>query len=231
MKFTHLHTHSHYSLLDGLAKIDDLIHRAQELGMDSLALTDHGVMYGALELYQKAQKAGIKPVIGVEAYVASKSRFDKTPSLDNKRNHLILLAKNETGYKNLVKLTTKAHLEGFYYKPRMDKELLREHSEGLIATSACIAGEVSQAILQKDMKKAEQVIHEFQEIFGKENYYLELEDHPTLEGQTMINNALIELGKTTGAPVVAANDIHYVMKEDDKIQDILLCIQMNKTVQ
>jgi len=232
MKFTHLHTHSHYSLLDGLAKIDDLVHRAGELGMDSLAITDHGVMYGALEMYQKAQKAGIKPVIGVEAYVAPKSRFDKTPTLDTRRNnHLILLAKNNTGYKNLVKLTTLAHLEGFYYKPRMDKEILRQYSEGIIATSACIAGEVSQAILEKDIKKAEEIIREFQEIFGKENYYLELEDHPTLEGQTMINNALIELSKKTGAPVVAANDIHYVYKEDDKIQDILLCIQMNKTVQ
>lgn len=231
MKFTHLHTHSHYSLLDGLAKIDDLLSCAEELEMDSIAITDHGVMYGALELYQKAKYKNIKPIIGVEAYVASKSRFDKTPSIDNRRNHLILLAKNNIGYKNLVKLTTLAHLEGFYYKPRMDKEILRKYSEGIIATSACIAGEVSQAILEKDMKKAEKVINEFQEIFGKENYYLELEDHPTLEGQTIINNALIELSKKTGAPVVAANDIHYVYKEDDKIQDILLCIQMNKTVQ
>ncbi|MDD2247575.1 MAG: DNA polymerase III subunit alpha [Proteiniphilum sp.] len=231
MKFTHLHTHSHYSLLDGLAKIDDLVNRAGELGMDSLAVTDHGVMYGALELYQKAKKAGIKPVIGVEAYVASRSRLDKTPSIDNKRNHLILLAKNEVGYKNLVKLTTLAHLEGFYYKPRMDKEILRQYSEGIIASSACIAGEVSQAILENDLKKAERVINEFQEIFGKENYYLELQDHPDLEGQTKVNNALVELSKTTGARVVAANDIHYVYKDDDKIQDILLCIQMNKTVQ
>jgi len=231
MKFTHLHTHSHYSLLDGLAKIDDLVNRAGELGMDSLAVTDHGVMYGALELYQKAKKAGIKPVIGVEAYVASRSRLDKTPSIDNKRNHLILLAKNEVGYKNLVKLTTLAHLEGFYYKPRMDKEILRQYSEGIIASSACIAGEFSQAILENDLKKAERVINEFQEIFGKENYYLELQDHPNLEGQTKVNNALIELSKTTGAQVVAANDIHYVYKDDDKIQDILLCIQMNKTVQ
>jgi DNA polymerase-3 subunit alpha len=232
MKFTHLHTHSHYSLLDGLAKIDDLLARAADLGMDSLAITDHGVMFGALEFYQKAKYKGIKPIIGVEAYVAPKSRFDKTPTLDTRRNnHLILLCKNEEGYKNLVKLTTLAHLEGFYYKPRMDKEILRQYSKGLIASSACIAGEVSQAILEKDMKKAEKVINEFQEIFGKENYYLELEDHPTLEGQNTINNALIELSKKTGAPLVAANDIHYVYPEDDKIQDILLCIQMNKTVQ
>lgn len=231
MKFTHLHTHSHYSLLDGLAKIDDLLARTADLGMDSLAITDHGVMFGALEFYQKAKYKGIKPIIGVEAYVASKSRFDKTPGIDNKRNHMILLAKNEEGYKNLVKLTTLAHLEGFYYKPRMDKEILRQYSKGVIATSACMAGEVPQAILDKDMKKAEKVIYEFQEIFGKENYYLELEDHPTLEGQNTINNALIELSKITGAPLVAANDIHYVYPEDDKIQDILLCIQMNKTVQ
>jgi DNA polymerase-3 subunit alpha len=232
MKFTHLHTHSHYSLLDGLAKIDDLLARASELGMDSLAITDHGVMFGALEFYQKAKYKNIKPIIGVEAYVAPKSRFDKTPTLDTRRNnHLILLCKNEIGYKNLVKLTTLAHLEGFYYKPRMDKELLRQYSEGIIATSACMAGEVSQAILDKDLPKAEKAIREFQEIFGKENYYLELEDHPTLEGQNTINNALIELSAKTGAPLVAANDIHYVSKEDDKIQDILLCIQMNKTVQ
>lgn len=231
MKFTHLHNHSHYSLLDGLAKIDDLVNRAAELGMDSLALTDHGVMFGAIEFYQKAKAKGIKPIIGVEAYVASKSRFDKTPSIDNRRNHLILLAKNETGYKNLVKLTTLAHLEGFYYKPRMDKEILRQYSEGLIASSACMAGEVSQAILQKDLKKAEKIIHEFQEIFGKDNYYLELQDHPALEGQTTINNALIELSQKTGAPLIAANDIHYIYPEDDKVQDILLCIQMNKTVQ
>ena len=231
MKFTHLHNHSHYSLLDGLAKIDDLVNRTAELGMDSLALTDHGVMFGALEFYQKAKAKGIKPIIGTEAYVASKSRFDKMQSIDNKRNHLILLAKNEEGYKNLVKLTTLAHLEGFYYKPRMDKEILRQYSKGLIASSACIAGEVSQAILQKDLKKAERVINEFQEIFGKENYYLELQDHPKIEGQTMINNALIELSKITGAPLIAANDIHYVKEEDAKVQDILLCIQMNKTVQ
>lgn len=233
MKFTHLHTHSHYSLLDGLAKIDDLLARASELGMDSLAITDHGVMFGALEFYQKAKYKNIKPIIGVEAYVAPKSRFDKTPTLENTRrnNHLILLAKNETGYKNLVKLTTLAHLEGFYYKPRVDKEILRQYSEGVIASSACIAGEVAQAILDKDMKKAEKVIYEFQEIYGKENYYLEIQPHPQLEGQNAVNNALIELSKKTGAPLVATNDIHYVYPEDDKIQDILLCIQMNKTVQ
>src|SRR5680860_519745 len=230
MKFTHLHTHSHYSLLDGLAKIDDLLKRAQELEMDSLALTDHGVMYGAIEFYQKAKKYNIKPIIGVEAYVAKNSRHDKNPGLDDKRNHLILLAKNDIGYKNLIKLTTSAHIEGFYYKPRIDKTLLKEHAEGLIGTSACMGGEISQAILAKDLEKAEKVINEFQEIFGKDNFYLELEDHLSLQGQKEINDALIKLSEKTKAPLVAANDIHYINKEDDKAQDILLCIQMNRTI-
>lgn len=230
MKFTHLHTHSHYSLLDGLAKIDDLISRAGELGMDSLALTDHGVMYGIVEFYQKAKAKNIKPILGVEAYVATNSRLDKNPGMDDKRNHLILLAKNETGYKNLIKLTTSAHLEGFYYKPRIDKEILRQNSEGVIATSACMAGEVSQAILSDNFEKAEKIVREFQEIFGKDNFYLELQDHPKLKGQDKINKGLIELAGKTGSPLVAANDIHYINSQDDKAQDILLCIQMNRTV-
>ncbi|MEA1937079.1 MAG: DNA polymerase III subunit alpha [Patescibacteria group bacterium] len=230
MKFTHLHTHSHYSLLDGLAKIDDLINRAGELGMNSLALTDHGVMYGAVEFYQKAKAKNIKPIIGMEAYVAINSRFDKNPTVDNKRNHLLLLAKNNLGYKNLVKLTTLAHLEGFYYKPRIDKEILRKYSEGIIASSACMAGEIPRMILAGKLDKAENAIKEFQEIFGKKNFYLELQDHPNLKGQNEINDNLIKLSKKTGAPLIAANDIHYINKEDDKAQDILLCIQMNRTV-
>jgi len=230
MKFTHLHTHSHYSLLDGLAKIDDLVDRAKELNMDSLALTDHGVMYGAVEFYQKAKAKNIKPIIGMEAYVAINSRHDKNPAVDNKRNHLLLLAKNNLGYKNLIKLTTLAHLEGFYYKPRVDKEILRKYSEGIIASSACMAGEIPRAILAGKLDKAEKIIGEFQEIFGKENFYLELEDHLSLKGQDEINNTLIKLSKKTGAPLIAANDIHYIKKEDDKAQDILLCIQMNRIV-
>lgn len=230
MKFTHLHTHSHYSLLDGLAKIDDLLDRAKELGMDSLALTDHGVMYGAIEFYQKARARNIKPIIGIEAYVATNSRHGKSPGIDDKRNHLILLAKNETGYKNLIKLTTLAHLEGFYYKPRIDKEILRKHSEGIIATSACMAGEIPRTILANNIGKTERVIREFQEIFGKENFYLELEDHPNLRGQKEINENLIKLSRKTAACLIAANDIHYINKEDDKAQDILLCIQLNKTI-
>ena len=230
MKFTHLHTHSHYSLLDGLAKIDDLVDKAVELNMDSLALTDHGVMYGAVEFYQKAKAKNIKPIIGMEAYVATGSRHDKNAGIDDKRNHLILLAKNETGYKNLIKLTTSAHLEGFYYKPRIDKELLREHSEGIIASSACIAGEVPRAVLSGDLKKAEKIIGEFQEIFGKENFYLEIQHHPSFKEQEIVNKALIGLSETTGALLIAANDVHYINAEDDKAQDILMCIQMNRTV-
>jgi DNA polymerase III subunit alpha len=230
MKFTHLHTHSHFSLLDGLAKIDDLLDRAQEFEMDSLALTDHGVMYGAIEFYQKAKKRDIKPILGVEAYVASDSRHSKSPGVDDKRNHLILLAKNEIGYKNLIKLTTSAHLEGFYYKPRIDKELLKECSEGLIGSSACMAGEIPQAIISKGVSASEKIIREFQEIFGKENFYLEIQDRPTIKEQSVINSGLIELSRKTGAPLIATNDIHYLKKEDDKAQDILMCIQMNRTV-
>lgn len=198
--------------------------------MDSLALTDHGVMYGAVEFYQKAKAKNIKPIIGMEAYVAINSRRDKNPTVDNKRNHLLLLAKNNLGYKNLIKLTTLAHLEGFYYKPRVDKEILKKYSEGIIASSACMAGEIPRAILAGKLDKAEKAIGEFQEIFGKENFYLELEDHSSLKGQDEINDNLIKLSKKTGAPLIAANDIHYINKEDDKAQDILLCIQMNRTV-
>jgi DNA polymerase-3 subunit alpha len=198
--------------------------------MDSLALTDHGVMYGAVEFYKKAKAKNIKPIIGVEAYVAVNSRHSKNPGVDDKRNHLILLAKNQTGYKNLMKLTTLAHLEGFYYKPRIDKEILKKHSQGIIATSACITGEIPQAILAQNVQKAKEIIKEFQEIFGKENFYLELQDHPKLKGQNEINNTLIELSKKTKAPLIAANDIHYLNTQDDKAQDILMCIQLNKTV-
>ncbi len=230
MKFTHLHTHSHYSLLDGLAKIDDLLDRAGELNMDSLALTDHGVMYGAVEFYQKAKEKNIKPIIGMEAYVATNSRHSKNAGVDDKRNHLILLAKNQTGYKNLIKLTTLSHLEGFYYKPRVDKEILQKYSEGIIATSACIAGEIPRAVIANNLEKAEKLIREFQEMFGKENFYLELGDNPSIKEQSIANDALIKLSQKTGAPLTAANDVHYINKEDDKAQDILLCIQMNKTV-
>ena len=176
-KFVHLHVHSHYSLLDGLGKIDDLLARAKELGMDSIALTDHGTMHGTVEFFQKAKEAGVKPIIGCEMYVAPGGMENKRPHLDDKRYHLILLAENEQGYKNLVKLVTEAHLRGFYYKPRIDKEFLARHSKGLIATSACIAGEVANCVLANDLAKARGAIKEYQNIFGRDNFFLEISHH------------------------------------------------------
>jgi len=232
MTFTHLHTHSHYSLLDGLAKIDDLLDRAIELKMDALALTDHGTMYGIVEFYQKAVKKGIKPIIGVEVYIAPNGMHSKIPKIDEKRYHLLLLAKDNTGYKNLIKLTSLAHLEGFYYKPRIDKNLLKKYSAGLIGTSACIAGEIPGKILSGDLDQAEKIALEYKKIFGPDNFFLELESHPNIENQQQIivNKNLIKLSKKLNIPLVAANDIHYIRKEDAAAQDILLCIQMNKQV-
>ncbi|MBI2640401.1 MAG: PHP domain-containing protein, partial [Candidatus Sungbacteria bacterium] len=224
-KFTHLHVHSHYSLLDGLAKIDELVSRAAELGMDSLALTDHGNLYGAIEFYEKAKKAGIKPIIGVEAYIAYERMQDRRPGIDDKRYHLTLLAQNNEGYQNLIKLVTKSHLEGIYYKPRMDKDALREHSRGLIALSGCFAGETARAIQNRKPDQAERIVREYQEIFGKDNFYLELGAHFNYEDQKVINEGLEALSKKTGAQLVAANDIHYVRPEDAEAQDILVSVQ------
>ncbi len=230
-KFTHLHVHSHYSLLDGLTKIDQLIKRAKELDMDSLALTDHGVLYGAIEFYQKAKKAGIKPIIGAELYIAPEGRHFKRPNVDKKRWHLIVLAKNKIGYHNLIQLITRAHLEGFYYKPRVDKGLLKEHAEGLVAMSACLGGEIAKTVLGGDIKKAEKVALEYQDIFGQGNFYLELLPHHNLEGQTEVNKALKEISKKTGIPLVATNDVHYINPEDAEAQEILMCIQTNHTIE
>ncbi len=228
--FVHLHVHSHYSLLDGLAKIDELLDRAKELGMDALALTDHGVLYGAIEFYQKAKERGIKPIIGCEMYLAPNGRENKRPKIDDVRHHLILLAKNETGYKNLMKLVTIAHLEGFYYKPRIDKSVLREHSEGLIGLSACIEGEVPAMALAGKMDAAEQAAREHEEIFGKGNFYLELQDHPRYPDQKIANASLVEISRRTGIPLVATTDMHYVHPDDKAAQDILLCVQTNRKV-
>jgi DNA polymerase III subunit alpha len=228
--FTHLHVHSHYSLLDGLAKIDELLDRAQELGMNSLAITDHGVLYGAIEFYEKARKKGIKPIIGCEMYLAPNGRKNKRPKIDDVRHHLILLSKNETGYKNLMKLVTLAHLEGFYYKPRIDKEILREYSEGLIGLSACIEGEVPSMVLSGRMEEAEKSAREYEEIFGKDNFYLELQHHARFPNQKIANDGLIEISKRTGIPLVATTDLHYVNLDDAPIQDILLCVQTNRKV-
>lgn len=225
MKFTHLHVHSHYSLLDGLAKIDELINRAGALGMDSLAITDHGSLYGAIAFYQKAKSAGIKPIIGVEMYIANNRMRDMRPGVDDKRYHLTVLAATTKGYKNLIKLVTKSHLEGFYYKPRVDKELLREYSSGLIALSGCFNGEIPRAIQLKRPDRAEQLIGEYQEIFGKENFYLEIMPHFNFPDQRMTNETLAGLSKKTGARLVATNDIHYVRSDDAEAQDILVSVQ------
>lgn len=226
--FTHLHVHSHYSLLDGLSKIDDLIGAAKKQGMDALALTDHGVMYGAIEFYKKARAAGIKPIIGEEVYIAPYGYLSKTRPEDKTRRHLILLAKNNEGYKNLVTLTTKAHLEGFYYKPRIDRELLKTYSNGLLALSGCLNGEISHLITQGNNKEALELALIYQEIFGKGNFYLELQRHPRLKNQEVVNQGLIEISKKTSIPVVASADIHYLHIGDQRAQEILVAINTKK---
>lgn len=224
MRFTHLHTHSHYSLLDGLPKIDQMVERVKELGMDSLALTDHGNIYGAVEFYKKAKEKGIKPIIGIEMYQAFEGYRQERPNIDDKRYHLILLVKNKIGYKNLVKLITHSYLEGFYYKPRIDEELLKEYSEGLIATSACLQGKVARLILANKIAEAKEQALKFQEIFGRGNFYLELQHHPNIPNQKKVNRALIDISKKTGMPLVATTDSHYLKKEDAEAQDILMLI-------
>ena len=230
-EFVHLHVHSHYSLLDGLAKIDDLVKMAKEYEMSALALTDHGNMYGAIEFYKKCKKAGIKPIIGSEVYVAFESRHDKRPGIDNKRYHLVLLAKNEIGYKNLIKLVTLSNLEGYYYKPRIDKEILRKYHEGLIGLTACLAGEVPKAILnESDLKRAEKVALEYEEMFGKGNFYLEIGHHPTISEFNILNEKMPLLSKKTGVPLVATQDVHYIKSTDNVAHDTLVAIQTNSTL-
>ncbi len=230
MSFVHLHNHSHYSLLDGLTKLDEMIDYAKEQGSSAVALTDHGTMYGVIEFYQKAKKAGIKPIIGVECYLAANSRHDKNVKDDARSFHLVLLAKNETGYNNLIKLVSIAHLEGFYYKPRIDWELLEKYSEGLIALTACLAGEIPRLIRSGKIEEAKKRILEYDKLFGRGNFYLEIQDHPELEDQEKVNKELIKLSKETGVPLVATNDTHYLKKEDDVAQDILLCLQNKKKI-
>jgi len=223
-KFTHLHVHSHYSLLDGLPKIDDILNRLEELKMDACALTDHGVLYGAVEFYKKAIKKGIKPIIGSEVYLARERMTDKRPNIDDLRYHLVLLVKNEQGYKNLVKLITKAHLEGFYYKPRIDENLLSTYSSGLIALSACLQGKIPRLILAKKYDAAMETAIRYQQIFGKDNFYLEIQHHPNSQEQKKVNKYLIDLSKKLNIPLVATNDVHYLRPEDAEAQDILMLI-------
>jgi len=228
MKFTHLHVHSHYSLLDGLAKIDQLLDACQELKMPSIALTDHGSMYGVVEFYQKAKKRGIRPIIGSELYLAPEGMDQRRPNIDNKFYHLIVLVKNKEGYRNLVQMTTKAYLEGFYYKPRIDKELLKKHTSGLIGLSGCISGEIPKAIINGDLEEAEKLALEYKKIFGRGNFYLELQHHPGLKEQEPVNEALIKIGQKHKIPLVATNDVHYIKSEDSEAQDVLMGIQTDK---
>ncbi|MBI3290716.1 PHP domain-containing protein, partial [Candidatus Falkowbacteria bacterium] len=229
MSFVHLHTHSHYSLLDGLSKVDELVKKAKDLGMPALALTDHGVMHGLVEFYKKAKAAGIKPILGVEAYVARNGHQNKRPKIDDNPYHLILLAKNNTGYKNLIKLITIAHLEGFYYRPRIDFLLLEKYHEGLICTSACLQGEVAKNITNGDEKKAEETAKRYLELFGEGNYYLEVQNHPTIKAQAEVNEKVFGLAKRLSIPVVATCDSHYLNFDDAYAQDALVCIQTKKT--
>ena len=224
MKFTHLHVHTQYSLLDGLPKIDQLLDYAKSLQMDSLAITDHGVLYGAVEFFKKAKAKGIKPIIGCEAYLAYESMYQKRPHIDDKKYHLVLLVKNETGYRNLVKLITKAHLEGFYYKPRIDEELLFENCEGLIALSACLQGKIPKFIIANKFDEAQKLAQKYNYYFGKGNFYLELQHHPNIPEQKKVNKALIEISRKFKIPLVATNDAHYLKPEDAKAQDILMLI-------
>ncbi|MCK5096301.1 MAG: DNA polymerase III subunit alpha [Candidatus Pacebacteria bacterium] len=222
--FIHLHTHSHYSLLDGLSKVDDLIARAKKNKMPALAITDHGNMYGAIEFYKKAKDAGIKPILGVEAYMAVGSRHDKNPGIDNKRFHLTLLAKNNTGYKNLIRLVTLSNTEGFYYKPRMDKEILRKYASGIVCLSGCFSGEVARALREGQDGKAESVAKEYQEIFGKENFFIEIEHHPKIENFNENKQKLIALAKRLDMPLVGTQDSHYIDPDDAHAQDVLIAI-------
>lgn len=230
MGFTHLHVHTEFSLLDGSCKIKEIVARAKELGMDSLAITDHGVMYGAIDFYKAAKEVGIKPIIGCEVYVAPGSRFNKEAGQsEDKYHHLVLLAENNQGYANLMKIVSKGFIDGFYYKPRVDYEVLREYHEGIIALSACLAGEVQRYLARGFYEEGKKSALMYQDIFGKGNYFLELQDHGIPE-QKMVNNSLLRMSKELDIELVATNDVHYINAEDAVAHDILLCIQTSKKV-
>jgi DNA polymerase III subunit alpha len=224
--FVHLHVHTAYSLLDGAIRLPDLVQRVQELEMPAVAITDHGNLFGVLEFYEKMRAAGIKPLLGCELYVAPASRFDRKGKGDH--HHLVVLAMDQVGYRNLVRLVTQAHLEGFYYKPRVDKELLQEHNAGLIALSSCLHGEVARHLLADDPKGAEAAAREYAEIFPH-RFYLEAQANDLPE-QAKVNEALLELAPKWNLPLVATNDCHYLRPEDARAHDVLLCIQTGKTV-
>jgi DNA polymerase-3 subunit alpha len=229
--FTHLHVHSHYSLLDGLGKTELLLQRAKELGMKSMGLTDHGVMYGIVDFVRKAKDFDIKPIIGVEAYLAPNGHKKKRGKIDANPRHVTLLAQNITGYKNLIQLTTKAHLEGYYYKPRIDYKLLKKHSEGLIVLSGCLNGDVARAIVEKRLEDANKIIEWSIDVVGRDRLYLEVQHHPTIPEQQIVNEILISLSKKYRLPLVATCDSHYINSDDAEAQDVLLCVQTGRVVQ
>ncbi len=229
MSFVHLHVHSEYSLLDGACRIEPMLEKIKSMGQSTVAITDHGVMYGVIDFYKAAKKHGIKPVIGCEVYVAPRSRFDKVHGIDNERYHLILLCKNNEGYKNLIKLVSEGWVNGFYTKPRVDRDILEKYHEGLIALSGCLAGEVARALQHNDYEEAKKVAKWYNDTFGEGNYYLEIQNHG-LDEQLQINPDLIKLSKELNIPLVATNDAHYVNKDDAKMQQVLICIQTNHTV-
>ena len=229
--FIHLHVHSQYSLLDGAIRFEEAFDLAKKYRMSALALTDHGNMFGAIEFYQMAIKHGIKPIIGCEIYVAPGSRFEKKTGVGEEGNyHLTLLVKNETGYFNLLKLVSLAHLEGFYYKPRVDKELLSKYNEGLIALSGCLKGEIAVLVGRGEMKKALQTAEEYRKIFDDRRFYIEIQNNG-VENQLQVNERLLEIGDQLSLPAVATNDCHYLHRKDAKAHEVLLCIQTGKTLQ
>ncbi len=228
-EFVHLHVHTEYSLLDGSGKVGEMLEKAKELGMKSLAVTDHGTMYGVVDFYKKAKEAGIKPIIGCEIYVVNKSMYLRQIDRDNETCHLVLLVKNETGYNNLMKIVSAASIEGFYYKPRVDHDFLRKHSDGIIALSACLAGEVQSNLLAGNKSRAVEAALFYKEVF-KDGFYLELQNHGMSE-QLIVNEELLKLSKELDIPLIATNDVHYINQEDSRAHDILLCIQTGKTVQ
>jgi len=228
--FVHLHCHTEYSLLDGAARISGMIDRAAKLNMPAIAITDHGTMFGVIDFYRAAREAGIKPIIGCEVYMALRSRLQKEARRDDSQYHLVLLAENETGYRNLMHLVSSAYTEGFYYKPRIDRELLEKHHEGLIALSACLAGEIPTLILEGQIEKAYDTARYFRDLFGDNNFYLELHDHG-LKEQKVVNKVLAEISRDEGIPLVASNDVHYLERDDAGVHDVLLCIQTGKTIE
>ncbi len=228
--FVHLHVHTEYSLLDGFTVVDKVMDRVAELGMNAIAITDHGTMFGIVDFYKAAKKKGIKAIIGCEVYTAARKMEDKDPQKDKHQGHLVLLAKNQEGYQNIIKLVSNGFLNGFYYKPRIDYEELSKYSKGLIGLSGCLGGDINRLLLQDQYEMAKSLALKLKDIFEEDSFYLELQDH-NMEEQKKVNLDLIKLGKETGIPLVATNDVHYINRKDAQVHDILLCIQTGKIIE